>query len=49
MCFLKKCWEFLKAKKKYWLRPVVVTLIILLSLIIISSGSVIAPKIYNNF
>ena len=49
MSFLKKIWEFLKVKKKYWLFPILLVLLLFGGLIILSQDSVIAPFIYNIF
>ena len=49
MEFLKEFWEFLKARKKYWLIPIVIVLVLFGGLIILSQGSAIAPFIYTIF
>ena len=50
MChFLKEFWEFLKVRKKYWLLPIIIVLVLFGGLIILSQGSVIAPFIYTIF
>ena len=49
MSFLKEFLEFLKVRKKYWLYPILITLLLLGSLIILSQGSAIAPFIYTIF
>jgi len=49
MEFLKEFWEFLKVRKKYWLLPIIIVLILFGGLIILSQGSVIAPFIYTIF
>ena len=49
MEFLKEFWEFLKARKKYWLLPIIIVLVLFGGLIILSQGSVIAPFIYTIF
>jgi len=49
MEFLKDLWGFLKERKKYWLIPIIVVLLIFGVLIILSSGSAIAPFIYTLF
>ena len=49
MSFLKEFWEFLKVRKKYWLFPILLTLLIFAGLIILSQGSAIAPFIYTLF
>ena len=49
MDFLKEFWEFLKVRKKYWLFPILIVLVLFGALIILSQGSVIAPFIYTIF
>ena len=47
--FLKDLWGFLKVRKKYWLAPLIITLVLLGALIIFTQGSAIAPFIYTLF
>jgi hypothetical protein len=47
--FLKDLWSFLKTRKKYWLIPLILVLIIFGILIVLSAGSAIAPFIYTLF
>ena len=49
MEFLKDLWGFLKERKKFWLIPLIVILVLLGILIVLSSGSAIAPFIYTLF
>jgi len=49
MDFIKEFWEFLRARKKYWLFPILLTLVLFGALIILSQGSAIAPFIYTIF
>jgi hypothetical protein len=49
MEFLKEFWEFFKVRKKYWLLPVIIVLVVIGGLIILSQGSVVAPFIYTVF
>ena len=49
MEFLKEFWEFLKVRKKYWLLPIILVLVLFGGLIILSQGSAIAPFIYTIF
>jgi len=49
MEFLKEFWEFLKVRKKYWLFPIIIVLVLIGGLIILSQGSVVAPFIYTVF
>ena len=49
MEFLKEFWEFLKERRKYWLIPVLIVLVLFGGLIVLSQGSAIAPFIYTMF
>ena len=42
-------WEFLKFRKKYWLGPIILMLLLMGALIVISEGSALAPFIYALF
>ena len=45
----KDIWDFLRVRKKYWLAPLIITIVLMGTLIFISQGSVIAPFIYSIF
>ena len=49
MEFIKDLWLFLKERKKFWLAPVIIVLLILGLLLIFGGGSAIAPFIYTLF
>lgn len=49
MSLLKEFWEFLKLRKKFWLLPIVITLVLFGALIIFTESSAIAPFIYTLF
>ena len=49
MSFLKELWDFLKARKKLWLLPIILGLVVLGGLLILAQGSVVAPFIYTLF
>ena len=49
MSFLIEFLEFLKVRKKYWLLPILLVLMLFGGLIILSQGSAIAPFIYTIF
>ena len=49
MELLKEFWLFLRVRKKIWLAPIIVVMIILGGLLIMAQGSVIAPFIYTLF
>tara|TARA_Y100000991_G_C21932196_1_gene331374 strand:- start:474 stop:635 length:162 start_codon:yes stop_codon:yes gene_type:complete len=42
-------YDFLKARKKYWLAPLILTIVFMGTLVIVTQGSVIAPFIYTLF
>ena len=42
-------WDFLKVRKKYWLAPLILTIVLMGALIVFTQGSVIAPFIYTIF
>jgi hypothetical protein len=49
MNFIKELWTFLRIRKKLWLAPIIIVIIILGALMIVAQGSVIAPFIYTLF
>lgn len=49
MNLLKELWAFLRARKKLWLAPIILILLILGGLLILAQGSVVAPLIYTMF
>ncbi len=49
MSFIKELWAFLRVRKKLWLAPIIIVVVILGSLLIAAQGSVIAPFIYTLF
>lgn len=49
MSFLKELWACMRVRKKYWLLPVVIMLLILGGLLILAQGSAVAPFIYTLF
>ena len=49
MSFIKELWEFMCVRKKYWLMPIVIMMVILGGLIVMVQGSAIAPFIYTLF
>ena len=46
---LKDLWDFLKVRKKFWLAPIILVLVLLGVLIVLSEGSAVAPFIYTLF
>lgn len=49
MELLKDLWGFIKERKKYWLVPLIIVLLLMGVLIVFSGGSAIAPFIYTIF
>ncbi len=47
--FLKDLWSFMRERKKYWLAPIMVVMVLLGALIVLAQGSVVAPFIYTLF
>lgn len=46
---LGELWDYLRVRKKYWLIPLIVTLLLMGALIVFTHGSVVAPFIYSIF
>ena len=49
MDFIKEFWEFIIIRKKYWLLPVIIALLLFGGLIVLTQGSSLAPLIYTIF
>ncbi|MDG4575064.1 MAG: DUF5989 family protein [Defluviicoccus sp.] len=49
MDFLKELWRFLRARKKFWLLPILVVVGLFGGLIVLTQGTAIAPFIYTLF
>jgi len=49
MGFLKEMWAFLRVRKKLWLAPIILVMVILGGLLVLAQGSVVAPFIYTLF
>jgi hypothetical protein len=47
--FLKELWMFMRARKKFWLLPILVVMLILGGLLVLVKGSAVAPLIYTLF
>jgi len=46
---IKDLWGFMRARKKFWLAPIIVIMLLLGTLIVLSQGSAVAPFIYTLF
>ena len=49
MSFVAELWEFLRVRKKFWLMPIVIMMLIFGGLVILTQGSAVAPFIYTLF
>lgn len=49
MAFLRELWQFLKVRKKFWMLPIIIVMVVLGGLLVLAQGSVIAPFIYTLF
>jgi hypothetical protein len=47
--FLKDLWDFMRVRKKFWLAPIIIVLLLLGALIVFAQGSAVAPFIYTIF
>lgn len=47
--FIRDLWGFLNERKKFWLAPLIISLVLLGALIVLTQGSAIAPFIYTLF
>ena len=46
---LKDLWDFMKDRKKFWLAPIILVMLLLGALIVLAQGSAVAPFIYTLF
>jgi hypothetical protein len=49
MSLIKELWVFMRVRKKFWLLPIMIMMVLLGGLVVISQGSAIAPFIYTIF
>ena len=49
MSFLTELWAFMRQRKKFWLAPIMLLLLVFGGLIILAQGSAVAPFIYTLF
>jgi hypothetical protein len=47
--FLKEMWSFLRSRKKLWLAPIIIVMVVLGALLVFAQGSIVAPFIYTLF
>ena len=46
---LRDLWGFMNVRKKFWLAPIIIVMVLLGGLIVLTQGSVVAPFIYTLF
>jgi hypothetical protein len=49
MTFINELWAFMKTRKKMWLLPLIVVMVLVGGLLVMTSGTAIAPFIYTLF
>ena len=49
MSFIVELWDFLRARKKMWMLPIIIVALMLGGLVILTKGSAVAPFIYTIF
>jgi hypothetical protein len=49
MDFVVQLWRFLGARRKYWLLPIILIVVVLGGLLVLAQGSVVAPFVYTLF
>jgi len=45
----KELWEFMRVRKKFWLLPIIIVMVVIGALMMASQGSVLAPFVYTIF
>jgi hypothetical protein len=49
MSMIKELWAFMKSRKKFWLAPIIIIMLLLGVLIVLAQGTAVAPFIYTLF
>ena len=49
LSLFRELWAFMKVRKKWWLAPIILMLVLLSTLIVLTQGSALAPFIYTLF
>ncbi|MDE0814871.1 MAG: DUF5989 family protein [Alphaproteobacteria bacterium] len=49
MAFIAELWQFIKVRKKFWLLPIIVMMVVFGGLLVLTQGSAVAPFIYTIF
>jgi hypothetical protein len=47
--FLAELWRFMRARKKFWLLPILIMMVVFGGLVVLTKGSALAPFIYTLF
>ena len=47
--FLSDLWQFMRVRKKFWLAPIIIVLVLLGFLIVFAEGTAVAPFVYTLF
>jgi len=47
--FFQDLWAFMRERKKFWLAPIIIVMVLLGALIVLAQGSAVAPFIYTLF
>ncbi|CAN5754080.1 MAG: hypothetical protein H0T87_04910 [Gammaproteobacteria bacterium] len=47
--FIVDLWQFMRERKKFWLAPLIIILVLLGALLVLAQGSAVAPFIYTLF
>jgi hypothetical protein len=47
--FLAELWRFMRVRKKFWLLPILIMMVVLGGLVVLTKGTVLAPFIYTLF
>ena len=47
--FLQDLWQFMRQRKKFWLAPIILVMVLLGALLIFAQGSAVAPFVYTLF
>jgi hypothetical protein len=49
MSLIGEFWAFMKVRKKWWLAPIIIMMVLVGSLLVLAQGSALAPFIYTIF
>nr|VFJ60288.1 MAG: hypothetical protein BECKFW1821A_GA0114235_110017 [Candidatus Kentron sp. FW] len=46
---VKRLWDFMKVRKKFWLVPIIIVMLLMGGLLVLAEGSAVAPFVYTLF